>query len=110
MSHNYPIFSKWMENQGFVREHKFHHERRWRLDYAHLGLLLCIEVEGGIWSKGRHTRPVGFLNDIEKYNTATLAGWSVLRCTPQMIGDGTAYQLVEKAIKVVLLHGIRLKT
>ena len=95
----YAIFSKWMEGKGFIREHKFHHARRWKMDYAHMPLCICLEVEGGIWIKSRHTSPTGFLNDIEKYNEATLAGWAVLRCTPQMIEDGTAYQLVERALK-----------
>ena len=88
-----------METNGFVREHKFQHDRRWKMDYAHIPLCIAIEVEGGVWSFGRHTRGTGFLNDIEKYNAATLAGWALLRCTPDMIKTGEAYQLVERALK-----------
>ena len=57
--------------------------RRWRFDYASQSRRIAIEIEGGVYSRGRHTRPTGFLNDIEKYNAATLQGWRVLRCTPQ---------------------------
>jgi hypothetical protein len=57
--------------------------RRWRFDYASEARKIAIEIEGGVYSRGRHTRPTGFLNDIEKYNAATLQGWRVLRCTPQ---------------------------
>ena len=31
---------------------------------------ILVEVEGGIWTGGRHTQPKGFIADIEKYNLA----------------------------------------
>lgn len=68
------------------------------MDYANLELLISVEVEGGVWIMGGHTRPVGFLKNLEKYNTATINGWAVLRVTPQMIKDGTAFHLVEVAL------------
>jgi hypothetical protein len=40
---------------------------------------IAIELEGGVWSKGRHTRPSGFLNDMEKYNLAASMGILVFR-------------------------------
>jgi len=42
------------------------------------------------------------INDMEKYNTATLAGWKVLRVTPKQIADGSALTLVEQAIKGIV--------
>ena len=68
-----------------VAEFRFCPPRRWRLDYAWPDQFVALEVEGGVWSRGRHTRPKGFIADIEKYNTATALGWAVLRCTPQTI-------------------------
>ena len=35
------------------------------------------------------------MNDLEKYNTATLLGWRLLRVTPEMVSDGTALLLIE---------------
>ena len=64
-------------------EVRFDPSRRWRFDYASEARRIAIEIEGGVYSRGRHTRPKGFLGDIEKYNAATLQGWRVLRCTPQ---------------------------
>ena len=64
-------------------EHKFHDKRRWRIDLA-VWLPNCkvaIEIEGGVFTKGRHINPKGFLNDIEKYNALTLYGWKLLRYT-----------------------------
>ncbi len=59
----------------FVREHVFHPSRKWRFDYAFLGPKLAIEIEG----QGRHQTYVGFRGDCEKYNSAVLHGWRVLR-------------------------------
>jgi len=66
-------------NLDVVKEYKFHPERKWRFDYAILGNKIAIEIEGGIFTKGRHTRPTGFIKDMEKYNTATAMGWKVIR-------------------------------
>lgn len=40
---------------------------------------IVIEVEGGVWTGGRHTRGSGFVKDIEKYNLYTLNGYKLLR-------------------------------
>ena len=64
----------------FVREVKFHSRRKWRFDFVIIGLnKVAVEVEGGVWSGGRHTRGRGYIGDMEKYNEAALTGWRVLR-------------------------------
>lgn len=69
-------------------EYKFCPDRKWRFDYAYPKLMIAIEQEGGAWSRGRHTRGRGFINDLEKYNRATVMGWRILRYTPdQMTGN-----------------------
>lgn len=65
-----------------VKEHKFHPTRRWRFDYAIPLFKIAIEVEGGVWTRGRHIQPSGFLKDMEKYNNASMLGWRILRVTP----------------------------
>ena len=71
------------QHRCWVREYKFHSERRWRFDFAHLELKLAIEVEGlcAEWQKSRHTTIKGYIEDCEKYNAAALLGWTVLRYT-----------------------------
>ena len=64
-----------------VAEYRFH-TRRWRFDYAWIAQRVALEVEGGAWVRGRHTRAKGFLADCEKYATATALGWRVLRVPP----------------------------
>lgn len=79
-----------------VRELTFAKPRRWRFDFAFLDRLVAIEVEGGSWIGGRHTRGSGFEKDIEKSNAAQIAGWTVLRVTGAMIRDGRALATIEE--------------
>jgi hypothetical protein len=69
-----------------VREHRFLHTRRWRFDFAHIQTLTAIEIEGGTWTLGRHTRGSGFVADAEKYNAAAVAGWTVFRLPGPLVG------------------------
>lgn len=79
-----------------VREHKFCLTRKWRIDLAWPEEKLAVEIEGGIWSRGRHIRPKGFLGDLEKYNSLCIAGWALLRVTPQQVRTGEALSLIER--------------
>ncbi len=57
-----------------------------------------MEVEGGAWTRGRHTRGKGFIGDMDKYNQAALLGYKLLRVTPKQLKDGTALRLVAVAL------------
>lgn len=81
----------------YDREARFDSKRRWRIDFL-IGDL-AVEVEGGVWSGGRHTRGSGFLGDMEKYNALTMAGYRILRFTPQMVKQGIAIKAILKAIE-----------
>src|ERR1043166_3127491 len=65
----------------FEREFRFHPVRKWRFDFCIPAMMIAVEVEGGVWmgSGGAHNRGKGFLEDIEKYNEATVLGWRLLR-------------------------------
>ena len=81
-----------------VKEYKFHPKRRWRFDYAIPDHKIALEVEGGVWTGGRHIRAQGFLGDMEKYNTATLMGWRVFRTTPDDLLKMVTLNMVKQAI------------
>lgn len=81
-----------------VAEHRFHPRRRWRFDFAWPDRLVAVEVEGGTFSGGRHSRGRGFAADAEKYSEAAIAGWLVIRVTTDMVLDGRALALVERAL------------
>ena len=76
------------------REFRFHAERRWRADFAHLASRTLIEIEGGIYVNGRHNRGAGFSADLEKYLEACLAGWRVFRLGPDQITMANVERLV----------------
>ena len=68
----------------------------WRFDFAYPQYMIAVEVEGGVFSKGRHTRGVGYSNDREKYNHAQLLCWKVYGFTVIQMDD--AYEFLLKAI------------
>lgn len=75
----------------YVCEYRFHPVRRWSFDYAWPALHVALELEGGVYSGGRHVRAQGFLRDLEKYNAAVMLGWRLLR-----LGTGFSYAQVEE--------------
>lgn len=81
-----------------VAEHRFAPPRRWRFDYAWPEHRVALEVEGGVWTGGRHTRGAGFLKDMEKYNEAARLGWRVLRCTPSTLETLATVHLIGDAL------------
>lgn len=78
---NEAIFEKILKKKGIniIKEYKFLPNRKYRFDYAIPELKIAIEIEGGLYVYGRHNRPKGYINDLEKYNLATLNGWRMLR-------------------------------
>lgn len=68
-----------------TEEHKFLEDRKFRFDFALPDIKVGIEIEGGLYAKGRHTSVIGYNKDCEKYNLATLNGWRVLRFTEKML-------------------------
>ena len=81
------------------REYKFHPTRRWRLDFAWPKHKLAVEVEGGLWLRGRHNRPAGMIADMEKYTELSLAGWTLVRVADLHINDGTAIEWIKRGLK-----------
>ena len=72
------------------REFLFHPTRRWRFDFAWPQFMVAVEVDGAVWTSGRHTRGKGFEADAEKLNAAQALGWRVYRYTATRIRSGCA--------------------
>lgn len=112
---------------GPVFEYKFCADRKWRFDIAwpsaggasdegrvtgdELGkdsgnskrlitphLSLALEVQGGIWTGGRHTRGAALLGEWEKLNAAACAGWRVLFVQPRDLMKRSTVELVKRAL------------
>jgi very-short-patch-repair endonuclease len=73
----------------------------WRADFAVTDAKLLIEVEGGGWTNGRHTRGTGFEADLHKYGEAQRLGWTVYRCSPAMVKSGRAITTIVDLLKVI---------
>ena len=59
---------------------------------------VALEVEGGAWTRGRHTRGPGFIRDMAKYNEAVVRGWALLRVTPRQLVTAETVMLVRRAM------------
>jgi very-short-patch-repair endonuclease len=81
-------------------EHRFHPVRKWRMDFAWPEHKIALEVEGGVYSGGRHTRGAGFVKDCEKYNTAASMGWFVFRCQPKDVCMNEVLEFLHAAFKI----------
>lgn len=82
-----------------VPEYRFAPPRRWRFDFAWPGACVAVELEGGHWSQGRHTRGEGFEADCEKYSTAAALGWRIIRATGEQVRSGWALRWAEQALQ-----------
>lgn len=84
------------------KEVKIDDSRRWRGDYAvetATGKWL-IELEGGVYLKsgGGHRSKGGYIDDVFKYNTASMRGFKLIRIATGMINADYLRQIVD-AIK-----------
>ena len=82
-----------------VAELRFSPPRRWRFDYAWPASKLALEVQGGLFVQGRHSRGAALLKEHEKLNAAAVQGWRVLFTTPADVANGNAALLIEKALR-----------
>ena len=83
----------------FVREFRFAPPRRWRADFSLYGAgPILVEIDGGGYVAGRHSRGAGMEKDAEKQSAAAILGYRVIRCTPSQVEDGRALAWIQEAI------------
>jgi very-short-patch-repair endonuclease len=87
------------EKIPFEQEYRFHDSRRWRADFAFPQRKLLVEVDGAIWTGGRHTRGAGWEKDAEKLNAAAILGYRVLRFSPGMVRRGEAIETIKRCLE-----------
>lgn len=68
-------------------EYRFIPPHRFRFDFANLIAKVAIEINGGNWVHGRHTRASNLSDEYKKLNLATLNGWRVFVLSPEMINQ-----------------------
>lgn len=76
-------------------EHRFHPTRQWRFDFCWPDQMIAVEIEGGLFIQGGHSRGRGYEKDLEKYNEATKLGWAVYRFSTDSVKNGKAVAFLE---------------
>lgn len=61
--------------------------KRYRLDFAHPNSCTGVEIQGGVYNRGRHVTGSGYERDCRKYNLAYTSGWTIFLLTSQMAKD-----------------------
>jgi len=96
---------------GAVAEFQFHPTRRWKIDWAYREQMVALEIEGGLFGRGKkcptcgrrkvagHSSVERIKTDLVKYRELSLMGWILIRVTPQEFRDGTAAELVKRAFE-----------
>jgi hypothetical protein len=80
------------------REYRFAAPRRWRWDFCWPDKLVAVEVQGGVWVRGRHSRGKGATSDAEKFSTAAVQGWRLIVVTGEHVKSGQAVTWIEQAL------------
>lgn len=80
-------------------EHRFAPPRKFRFDFAWVQHRVALEVDGGVWTRGRHTRGSGWMKDTEKLNLAASLGYRLLRCTPQQLCTTEMLETIKTALE-----------
>ena len=82
-----------------VAEFQFHPARKWRADFAWVAEKVALEVDGGTWSGGRHTRGSGWLKDAEKRRAYAALGYLVIPVTPKELHAGIWVEPAREAMR-----------
>jgi hypothetical protein len=85
----------------FYAEWQFCPDRKWKADYrvepSERGEhAMLVEIEGAIFTSGRHTRGVGYAKDLEKYRMASALGYKLFRFSTIEVLNGTAKEFLKK--------------
>jgi len=70
------------------------------MDWAWPEEKLCLEVEGGVWIHGGHTRGSGFVNNLEKYNRMAEMGWRLIRVQPKDLLTRETARLIASCLNI----------
>lgn len=81
-----------------VPEYRFAPPRKWRFDWAWLAQKVALEVQGGLFIQGRHSRGAALLKEHEKLNEAAAQGWRVLFVVPAQLESTTTFDLLRRAL------------
>ena len=86
-----------------TRQVKLILNRKFMFDFVWVEQSIVVEVDGGIWLRGRgghgagaHSRPRNILRDMEKSNLAQKNGYRFFRFTPEQVKNGEALEFIRQ--------------
>lgn len=82
-------------------EYYFSPDRGFRIDFALPDYKIAIEIDGGIWMRGKsgHSSGSGIKRDQEKTTLLSSLGWSVLRFEPNEAMSLRTLEIIKNTIK-----------
>ena len=98
-----------------IEEYRFCPERKWRADFVWLfnnqlykvdPLLdkvtrykgVILEINGAVWTKGKHTYGKQLLDEYEKLNNASLDGWILIQVGNYHMKTGQMIEWLKRAL------------
>ena len=108
-----PLFRAALKAAGLPMpemELQFHPTRKWRFDYGWWSYwstpdgtirrpAVALEVQGGLFVNGRHSRGAALLKEHEKLSEAAALGWRILFCTPQNLCSAENIDRIKRALE-----------
>lgn len=78
------------------RQEKIIPNRKFQFDFSWPLYKIVVEVDGGEWIQGRHSRGKGMASDNEKMNEVQLLGWKIFRFTGKQVTSGYALSFLQR--------------
>lgn len=97
-------FKTYLQNELNINvwiEYEFTAERKFRIDFAIPKHKIAIEIDGGIFMRGRsgHSSGTGIKRDQEKTTLLSVYGWRVMRITPDEQFKTKTLETIKRMIK-----------
>lgn len=80
-------------------EVQFHPTRKWRCDFCWIAERVVMEVDGGIFTNGRHTRGSGWIKDAEKRRELAAMGYLLIPVSPDEVAAGAWVDPARRALR-----------
>jgi hypothetical protein len=76
--------------------------RAWKLDVAWPELLVGVDIQGGAFKGGHHSRGPGMRDDFEKLAHAVMRNWRVLLMMPEQVKAETGLFWIERTLRLAM--------
>jgi len=79
-----------------VPEFAFHPTRKWRMDWAWPLEKVALEIHGGTFVQGAHSRGAFQRIDFEKWSHAAALGWRIVHVIPEQLESVQTFAYLER--------------